>query len=226
MQSATRIAGRVALVAMVVWGLMALAAHPAAAREICNLNGSLGLADGNGDGVVSRGEIQAIIDAAQGVEGVDQLQSLLNSLPGDVTGIRYTGCTPGGDAGSGDGGSGTGTDGGTGTGTDGGTGTGTDGETDPGPDGVAGTDDDVAPGVDGALGTDDDVAASAGEGEVVINAEGTPVNSVTGLPDTGLGSAGTNSGASGAGLALAVAGAIAVAGGIAISLRNRLLTRA
>ncbi len=94
--------------------------NPAAARELCRPNGSLALVDGNDDGVVSRGEIQALIDAAGDAEGADELQSALNSLGGDVTGIRYTGCTA--DGGTGDGGTGTG-NGGTGTG-NGGTGTG------------------------------------------------------------------------------------------------------
>ncbi len=57
MSSATRIARRLALMGMVVIGLMGLAMIPAVARELCNEDSSLGLADGNGDGVVSRGEI-------------------------------------------------------------------------------------------------------------------------------------------------------------------------
>ncbi len=117
MQGRNVLRSRSLMVFLMVLGLMGFAVNPAAARELCRPNGSLALVDGNGDGVVSRGEIQALIDAAGDAEGVGQLQSALNSLPGDVTGIRYTGCT--GDGGSGTGNGGTG-DGGSGTG-DGGT---------------------------------------------------------------------------------------------------------
>ncbi len=194
MKSATRIARRLALMGLVVIGLMGLAMNPVAARELCNEDSSLGLADGNGDGVVSRGEIQAIIDAASGVEGADQLQSLLNGLPGDVTGIRYVDCAASGD------GSGTDTGDGSGTG-DGGSGTGTG---------------------DGGTSTGSGTAADGGTGEagdVVINAEGTPVDAITGLPNTGQGSGFQASGAAVVWLALAIAGVVAVAG--AFSLRSR-----
>jgi len=191
MKSATRIARRLALMGMVVIGL---AMNPVAARELCNENGSLAVADRDGDGVVSRGEIQAIIDAASGVEGADQLQSLLNGLPGDVTGIRYVDCAASGD------GSGTGTGDGSGTG-DGGSGTGTG---------------------DGNTATGSGTAADGGTGEageVVINAEGTPVNAITGLPNTGQGSGFQATGTAAMWLALAIAGVVAVVG--AFSLRSR-----
>jgi hypothetical protein len=204
MKSATRIARRLALMGMVVIGL---AMNPVAARELCNENGSLALADGDGDGVVSRGEIQAIIDAASGVEGADQLQSLLNGLPGDVTGIRYVDCAASGDgSGTGDGGSGTGDGSGTGTGDGSGTG-----------DGGSGT----GTG-DGNTATGSGTAADGGTGEageVVINAEGTPVNAITGLPNTGQGSGFQATGTAAMWLALAIAGVVAVVG--AFSLRSR-----
>jgi len=209
MKSATRITRRLALMGMVAIGLMGLAMNPVAARELCNEDSSLGLADGNGDGVVSRGEIQAIIDAASGVEGVDQLQSLLNGLPGDVTGIRYVDCPASGDgSGTGDGGSGTGDGSGTGTGDgsgtgDGGSGTGTgDGNTATGSGTTA----------DGGTGD---------AGDVVFNAEGTPVDAITGLPNTGQGSGFQAPGTAAMWLALAIAGAVAVVGAFSLRLRSQ-----
>ncbi len=178
MRKKSVIARRGLIMFLMTLGLIGIAVSPATARELCNPNGSLALADGNGDGVVSRGEIQAIINAAGDAPGASQLQGVLNGLPADVTGIRYTGCTA-------DGGTdpGTGEDPGIGTGID------TDG------DGVIDGIDIDGDGVIDAVDTDGDGIVDMGEavglGETVVNAEGTPVNSISGLPDTGQGATGS-----------------------------------
>jgi len=222
MQSLTGIARRLAVMGIVLIGLMGLAINPAVARELCSENGSLALADGNGDGVVSRGEIQAVIDAAQGVEGVDQLQELLNGLPGDVTGIRYKDCAASGDgSGTGTDGSGSGNDGsgtggeGSGSGTEGGDGSGT------GADGGAASGDADGTGTGDADGTGTGTGdAATGEGgTVVINAEGTPIDAITGLPDTGQMPPAQASGTVSAWLLLGIVGTITGAG--ALLLRGR-----
>jgi hypothetical protein len=147
-------------------GLLALTVNPASARELCSENAALGLIDGDGDGLVSRGEIQALIDSAGDVEGVDQLQQLLNDLPSDVTGIRYVDCA------STDPGSGSGTGNGSGSGTGSGTGDGAGSGSDSGTDDGSGT---------GA-------EAAAGDAGTADNAAGTgEVDPVTGLPVTGHG---------------------------------------
>ena len=115
-----------------------------------------------------------------------------------MTGIRYVDCPASGDGGSGTGdGSGTGTGDGSGTG-DGGSGTG-----------------------DGNTATGSGTAADGGTGEagdVVINAEGTPVDAITGLPNTGQGSGFQASGTAAMWLALAIAGAVAVVGRLLASV--------
>ena len=153
-------------------GLLALTVNPASARELCSENATLGLIDGDGDGVVSRGEVQALIDSAGDAEGVDELQQLLNQLPSDVTGIRYVDCA------STDPGSGSDTGNGSGSGTDNGTGTG-DGTGDGAGSGSdSGTDDGSGTGAEAAAGDTGTADNAAGTGEV---------DPVTGLPVTGHG---------------------------------------
>lgn len=174
MRNGTGIARRGVVMVLLVLGLMTIAINSATARELCELNPDLGLADLNGDGVVSRGEIQTIINAAGDSEDAAQLQGLLDQLPADITGIRYQGCTPGED-GTGDGGE----NGGNGTG-DGGTGDGGSG------DGEGGTGTGEGGAETSASGTDTSTAAGdSGTGDGAAAA----FDAITGLPDTGQGSA-------------------------------------
>jgi hypothetical protein len=172
----TRHIGSIRLVltsVLAIVGAIALFSTPAAAQEICNLNPTLGLVDGNGDGLVTRGEIQALVDASGGAEGVEQLQQLLNSWPAGLTGIRYTGCTP--DNGSGNGnGNGDGSDNGSGNG-NGSPGDGSGNGSGSG-DGSGSSDGDST-GDSGGNGGGDGTEAAGGNGEL---------DPVTGLPVTGL----------------------------------------
>jgi hypothetical protein len=198
---------RSSVLLLMVIGLVGFTMNPAAARELCNENSSLSLADGDGDGVVSRGEIQAIINAAGDAEGVDQLQALLDGLPGDVTGIRYVDCPAdggSGDDGTGDDGSGTGDDG-SGTGDDG-SGTGD------------GSGDGNGSGDGSGTGTEGD--GSTEGGAPVLNAEGTPVDPVTGLPDTGQGSPSSDTG-SAPFVLFGIAGVVALIAVAGVRIRNQ-----
>jgi len=151
-----------------IMALAALAATPAAAQEICNENPTLALLDGDNDGAVSRGEIQAFIDSAGDAEGIDELQALVDQMSAGAS-IRYVDCEGGG-SGTGNG-SGEGTDTGDGSGSGSGTG---DGSGDGSGTGDGGDTADSGSGESTASTGDDGTGTTA-------------VDPVTGLPITGHG---------------------------------------
>lgn len=210
---------RVSGVAIVMIGLGMVGASPVAAEEICRPNAGLGFVDGNGDGVVNQGEVQAFINAAGDAEGLDDLRAVVNNWPANLTGIRYTGCTA-------DGGGDTGTGGGTGN-NGGDTGNGGDsgnngGDTGSGTDDGSGTGGDTGTG-DGSGSGAGNEAGGTGNSTTVVMIDGTPVvvDSVTGLPATGQGDASTASLSGNAAIGLLGLAVVALVGAGALIGRTR-----
>jgi hypothetical protein len=185
----------VSAVALGVMGTAALTTDVAAQGSVCVLNPGLALADGDKDGTVTLGEIDAVIALIQNPDDKADLQSARDQAAArGVTDIRYQGCTP--DGGSTDGGS---TDGGTtdGGSTDGGTtdggstdGGSTDGGTTDGGSTDGGTTDGGS--TDGGStdgGTTDGGSTDGG------STDGGSTDGVSELPETGTGEAASNAGA-------------------------------
>lgn len=100
MWKGTNLLARMAIMVLLALGLLGFSTAAAQSAEICSPNPALALADGNGDGVVSVGELQALNELAGG--NADLEAQIDRVVAQGITGIRYTGCTADGDAGGGD----------------------------------------------------------------------------------------------------------------------------
>jgi hypothetical protein len=201
------------LMAMIGFGMVG--ASPVAAQEVCRPDGRLAIVDGNGDGVVTQSEVQAVVDSLGDAEGIENLQAVVNTWPANVTGIRYTGCTAdgGGDTGNGGGtgnnGGGTGGGTGDGSGTGGGTGDGSGTGTGDGSGTGEGTGDGSGTGTAGGTGD----GSGTGNPTTIVMIDGTPVvvDTVTGLPATGQGEGSASSANSAATIAFLSLAVVALA---------------
>ncbi len=209
-------------------GLMGAMTLPAAAEVVCRESALLGGFDGDGNGVVSIGEIRTA-DPSNA-----RLQEIAGELEAEgIEGIRYAGCTGTGDGGSGTGDGGTG-DGGTGTGNggsgNGGSGTG-DGDTGNGGGGTgnSGNGSGTASGTgDGGTGTaSGDDGSSGGTDNGNTGDDGTAGWSdaaddlvITVLPNTGDGSSIAQSGAVAEVMVAMSAAGIAALGALWFTIRR------